>query len=76
MVYLLENDVCVPVYAKGRIYADMLTNTYDPYDPSGTQTQRNSSILSQYADGASITTLANQYDLTPQRVHQIIGSAS
>jgi hypothetical protein len=75
MVYLLENDVCVPVYAKGRIYADMIPLAYNSYDPYGANADRNAHILTQYADGVSIAALANQYGLTPQRVYQIIQGA-
>jgi Mor family transcriptional regulator len=72
MAYMLENIGCVKVYAKGRIYSDIRPNNYDPYDSSGTRTQRNSIMLSQCAEGVSITTLTNQYGLPPQRVYQII----
>jgi len=37
------------------------------------KTNRNRSIKSEYAEGTSVKSLADKYDLSRQRVHQIIG---
>jgi hypothetical protein len=69
MVYLLENNVCVPAYVRGRIYSDTKVMHHDPF---GRKDKRNARIFAQYSDGITIATLAQLYGLSTQRIHQII----
>ena len=39
----------------------------------GSKTNRNRYIKSEYGDGASVKSLADKYELSRQRVHQIVG---
>jgi predicted DNA-binding protein YlxM (UPF0122 family) len=59
-------------YFKDKVYSKLSHNVYNAYDPTGDRGQRNAQILAFYHDGVSITTIANQFGLSPQRVHQII----
>lgn len=56
-------------YFKRKVYSNLTGN---PYDPFADKNRRNTKILTYYNDGISITTIANQFGLSPQRVHQII----
>lgn len=72
IIYLLENSLKMSNYFKGKVYSNLSGDVYNPYDPTDDRNQRNAQILTYYNDGVSITTIANQFGLSPQRVHQII----
>lgn len=60
------------IYFKGKVYFNLSSNVYNPYDPTDDRTRRNAQILAFHNDGISLTTIANQFGISPQRVHQII----
>jgi hypothetical protein len=69
-VFLLEENEAVEAYHQASLYG---YQELVDYYPGRRKFECNQEILAhQYADRVSITTLANQYGLTPQRVYQII----
>lgn len=72
IIYLLENRNKMSIYIKGKVYSRLSYNVYNAYDPRGNRSQRNTQILAFYKDGVSITTIANHFSLSPQRIHQIV----
>lgn len=72
IIYLLENSLKMSNYFKCKVYSNLSGDVYNSYDPTGDRNRRNAQILDYYKDGVSITTIASQLRLSPQRVHQII----
>lgn len=66
MVYLLDNLEEVVRYQRHKLYStqDAVPNTW--------LESRNARITKQYQQGVSLTTLANQFKLSPQRIYQIV----
>jgi Mor family transcriptional regulator len=54
---------------RNRLYEIYETVTYSPTQQ---KVKRNAEIKRRYTNGVSITTLASQFDISVQRVHQII----
>ena len=53
------------------VYKGLSTST-NPVEPDYYQTTRNERIRAKYADGSTLEDLANEFDLSAARVHQII----
>lgn len=66
MLYLLDNLEEVIRYQRHKLYStqDVVPHTW--------LTSRNERIIKQYQQGVSLTTLANQFKLSPQRIYQIV----
>ena len=69
---LLDNIEFTDWYLQEKLYWQHEVVNYTQYDPLGIKSKRDAQITSMYQDGISLTTIASQFGLSPQRVHQII----
>lgn len=67
--YLLDHLELVVLYHQQKLYAEAEVVSYSM---PRTKAERNAAIIRQYEDGVSLTTLAGQYRLSVQRIHQIV----
>jgi hypothetical protein len=69
LLFFLQENETVETYHQASLYG---YQELIDYYPVRREVERNTQIMKQYEDGVSITTLANHFGISPQRIHQII----